>query len=104
VPPPAGIKPPTLWGTRARLGELFAGHDIDVTQQTFKFRYESPEQWLHVFRTYYGPTHKAFAALGAEKSGALEAEILDLLGRSNVGGSGTLIIPSDYLEAVITKR
>jgi SAM-dependent methyltransferase len=102
MPPPAGIKPPTLWGTAARLRELFPGHEINISDQTFTFRYESPEHWLHVFRTYYGPTNRAFAALDAEKAAALEADILDLLERSNWDGRDSLTIPGSYIEAVIT--
>lgn len=104
VPAPAGIKPPTLWGTEGRLGELFAGHDIAASRQVFMFRYKSPEHWLEVFRRYYGPTNRAFASLDADKQSHLEAEILQLLERSNEGGKGTLKIPGEYLEVVITKR
>jgi ubiquinone/menaquinone biosynthesis C-methylase UbiE len=103
TPPPAGIKPPTLWGTASRLGELFQEHEINTSEQAFTFRYESPEHWLQVFRTYYGPTNRAFAALDAENAAALEADILDLLEKSNWGGSGSLVIPGNYLEVVITK-
>jgi SAM-dependent methyltransferase len=103
TPPSPGIKPPTLWGTPARLGELFQGHEINSSVQTFTFRYASPEHWLDVFRTCYGPTNRAFAALDAEKAAALEADILDLLEKSNWGGGGSLIIPGNYLEVVITK-
>ena len=104
MPPPAGIRPPTLWGTEPRLRDLFPGHGIDSSAQTFTFRYKSPEHWLDVFRTYYGPTNRAFASLDAEKQSVLEADILDLLNTSNRGGSKTLIIPGEYLEVVITKR
>ena len=103
TPPPPGIKPPTLWGTPTRLGELFPGHGIDTSVQTFAFRFESPEHWLDVFRTCYGPTNRAFAALDAEKATVLEADILDLLERSNWGRNGSLIAPSEYLEVVITR-
>jgi SAM-dependent methyltransferase len=103
APPPAGIKAPTLWGTAARLAELFPGHEINTSVRTFTFRYESPEHWLHVFRTSYGPMNRAFAALDAEKATALEADILDLLEKSNWGGSATLIIPGEYLEVVVTR-
>jgi ubiquinone/menaquinone biosynthesis C-methylase UbiE len=103
TPPPAGLKPPTLWGTAARLRELFPGHEINTSVQTFTFRYESPERWLHVFRSYYGPVNRAFAALDAEQAAALEANILDLLERSNWGGNVSLIIPGEYLEVVITR-
>ena len=103
TPPPAGIKPPTLWGTAARLEELFPGHEINITEETFTFRYKSPEHWLDVFRKYYGPTNRAFAALDAEKAAALEADILDLLEKSNWARNGSLVVPSTYLEVVITK-
>jgi hypothetical protein len=67
VPPPAGIKSPALWGTVARLEELFPGHQVKASKQIFNFRYKSPSHWLGIFKTYYGPTHRAFAALDATK-------------------------------------
>jgi len=103
VPPPAGVKSPALWGTEARLAELFPGHQVKATKQIFHFRYRSPEHWLDIFKTYYGPTNRAFAALDATKQAALQVDILDLLNRLNRGGKDTLIVPSEYLEAVVTK-
>jgi ubiquinone/menaquinone biosynthesis C-methylase UbiE len=103
APPPSGIKPATLWGTAARLEELFQGHHISITEQAFTFRYQSPEHWLHVFRSFYGPTNRAFAALDADHSAALEADILDLLEKSNWGGCDSLVVPGNYLEVVITR-
>ena len=103
VPPPAGVKSPALWGTEARLGELFPGHDVKASKQVFNFRYKSPAHWLEIFKTYYGPTNRAFAALDAEKGAALEADIMALLVQMNRGGGGTLIVPSEYLEVVVTK-
>ena len=103
VPPPAGVKSPALWGTVARLEELFPGHQVKASKQTFNFRYKSPSHWLGIFKTYYGPTHRAFAALDATKQTALEADLLALLAEMNRGGKDTLIVPSEYLEAVITK-
>jgi ubiquinone/menaquinone biosynthesis C-methylase UbiE len=104
VPPPAGVKSPALWGTEARLQELFAGHDIKATRQIFNFRYRSAEHWLEIFKTYYGPTNRAFAALDAGKQAGLQSDIMELLGRMNRGGKDTLIVPSEYLEIVVTKR
>jgi ubiquinone/menaquinone biosynthesis C-methylase UbiE len=103
LPPPAGLKPPSLWGTEARLQELFPDAKIKATKQIFNFRYRSAAHWLEVFKTYYGPTHKAFLALDGEKAKALEADITELLHRLNRGGSTSLIVPSEYLEAVITR-
>jgi hypothetical protein len=91
-------------GTAARLHGLFAGHQIEASKQIFNFRYKSPDHWLEIFRTYYGPTNRAFAALDATKQAALEADIVELLERMNSGGKDTLIVPSEYLEAVVTTR
>ncbi len=104
VPPPAGVRSPALWGTQARLVELFPGHEVKTSVQIFNFRYKSPEHWLDVFKTYYGPTNRAFAALDGGRQMALESDLMDLLNRMNRGGPDTLIVPSEYLEAVITKR
>lgn len=103
VPPPAGLASPALWGTEARLRELFPECRVQVAKQIFNFRYESPSHWLQVFKTYYGPTNRALAGLDAAGQAALEADILALLERLNRGGSETLIVPSEYLEIVITK-
>ena len=103
APPPPGLSSPALWGTEARLAELFAGCALSVTPQTFVFRYESPAHWVDVFKTCYGPMKRAFASLDPKKGSALEADILDLLAASNRGGADTLIIPGEYIEAVITK-
>lgn len=102
VKPPAGLRPPPLWGTEARLAELFPGHRVQASVQVFNFRYRSAAHWLDVFRTWYGPTNRAFAALDEAGQAALEADILALLERMNRGGAGSLIVPSEYLEAVIT--
>ena len=103
VPPPAGLKPPALWGTEARLKELFPGHAVKASRQIFNFRYKSPEHWVEYFKTYYGPTNRAFLALDAAGQAALEADLMTLLHQLNRGGTRGLIVPSEYLEIVITK-
>lgn len=103
VAPPAGIKSPALWGTEDRLAELFPGHQLMATRQFFNFRYRSAAHFLEVFRAYYGPMHRAFASLDAEKQAALQTDILDLLESAKCKSSSTLLVPSEYLEAVIIK-
>ena len=104
VPPPAGVKSPALWGTRARLNEMFAGADVDAQPRMFVFRYKSPEHFLDVFRTYYGPMHKAFGALDAERQKALAADLIALVGEFNRADDGSMAVHSEYLEVLITKR
>ena len=104
VPPPAGIKSPALWGTEPRLAELFPGHEVKAQKQIFNFRYKSAGHWLEIFKAYYGPMNRAFAALDAGKQAALQADVVELLARMNRGGKETLIVPGEYLEVVVTKR
>jgi SAM-dependent methyltransferase len=106
LPPPAGLKSPALWGTEPHIVALFGAQAIDIrtTRKHFNFRYRSPAHWVQVFRDYYGPTHKAFAALDSEQQKSFEADIVALLERLNVDGSRSLVVPGEYLEVVITKR
>ena len=105
LPPPAGLQSPALWGTEPYMVQLFGPHaaDIRCARKTFNFRYASTAHWLQIFRDYYGPTHKAFAALDADKQKSLAADITELLKRMNVGGAGALVVPSEYLEVVVVK-
>jgi len=105
VPPPAGAPSPALWGTPARLETLFgAAGEVQLAERTFAFRYRSPAHWLEVFRTWYGPVLKAFAALPPEGQAALAADLLALVGRTNVAVDGTVVIPGAYLEVVVVRR
>ena len=106
VPPPAGLASPLLWGTEAYLDELFgaAAAGISTAQRKFVFRYASPAHMLQVFRDFYGPVHKAFGALDADGQAALEQDIVALLERCNTAGNASLVLPCEYLEAVIVKR
>jgi len=106
LPPPAGAKSPALWGTRARLDELFGAHaaSIKSAQRNFVFRYRSPGHWLEVFKTYYGPMLKAFAALAPSAQSALEQDLVNLIGQFNRSGDGSLVMPSEYLEVVVTRN
>ena len=106
VPPPPGLVSPAKWGTADYLQQLFGTRaaDIRTTPRDFTFRYRSPEHWLEVFRTWYGPTLKAFAALPPAGQAALEDDILALLAEFNVSGDTTLVAPAEYLEVVVTVR
>ncbi|MGE4449832.1 class I SAM-dependent methyltransferase [Castellaniella sp.] len=104
APPAPGLRPPTRWGSEDALRQLFPGHALEIRPRSFMFRYRSPEHWLEVFEACYGPTHKVFAALALDRRDALAREVLDLLRRHDRGGDGPLVVPGEYLEAVITTR
>ncbi len=106
LPPPAGVKSPALWGTNARLTELFgpAAASIAIKERDFVFRYKSAQHWLDVFRTYYGPVLKAFEALPAQTQTTLAADLIALVGQFNRSGDNSMAVPSAYLEIVVTRR
>jgi SAM-dependent methyltransferase len=106
IPPAAGVPSPALWGTRARLDELFAGsaQQIRITRREFTFRYRSPMHWIEVFRAYYGPMNRTFSALDAGKQAAFTQDLLMLMEHGNRSGDHTLVLPSEYLEVVIERK
>lgn len=106
VPPPAGVLPPSRWGVEEHLHAMFDPHGVDiaVTARQFNFRYRSAAHFIEVFRTWYGPVHKAFGALPADRASALEADLTTLLNGLNRGGDKSLVVPSEYLEVVVRKH
>jgi ubiquinone/menaquinone biosynthesis C-methylase UbiE len=104
LPPPAGVKSPLLWGTRARIAEMFDADasSIRAEPRNFVFRYRSAGHWLEIFKSYYGPTLKAFAALDPAAQAALARDLIALVGRFNRSGDGSMVVPSEYLQIVIT--
>lgn len=103
VPPPAGVASPAAWGSETRLVELFGplASNIQTQRKQFIFRDYSAQSWIDTFRAYYGPVLKAFNALDAAGQEALNTAMLELLGRYNRAGAGSLVVPGDYLEIVI---
>ena len=106
VPPPAGISPPTLWGTDGHVRELLGhgAHDIWARRREFVFRFDTPQHFTTFFREQYGPTLKAFAALDESGQNALAAHIDDLVRRFDRNtGEGPCAIVAEYLEVVATR-
>jgi SAM-dependent methyltransferase len=105
VASPPGTRSPALWGSEPYIVELFGpqASELRCVRRHFNFRYRSAAHWIEVFRSFYGPTHKAFGALDAARQSQLSAAIIELLGRRNVAGVDSLVVPGEYLEIVITK-
>lgn len=106
LPPPAGLKSPSVWGTPAWVEATFApaAATLSAVPRHFNFRYRSPQHFLDIFRAYYGPMLKTFEALGDADQKSLSREILDLIAGQNISGDKTVVVPSEYLEVIVTKR
>ena len=107
VPPPAGVQSPLLWSTAAHLRELFGDGiaSLDVTERDFTFRFRSPGDFVEFFRTRYGPTLKAFAALEDDDArAALEHDLVELVRSFDRLGGDAVAIPSTYTEAIAITR
>jgi ubiquinone/menaquinone biosynthesis C-methylase UbiE len=104
MPPAPGMKSPAFWGNRAHIETMFGNVGVIKSEtRDFMMRYRSADHWLHIFRNYYGPVLKTFAALDETGKAGLEADIRALIAEFNVAKDGTAVIRSEYLEVVVTK-
>ena len=105
IAPPAGVASPMLWGTDAHLRSLFGAGitSLEMHERTFTFRFSSPEEFVSVFRRWYGPTDRAFAALDDDGKQALEADLVALARAHDRLGDGATAIPSTYTEAIAVR-
>ena len=106
LPPPAGAQSPSLWGVESHLRDLFGERaaKIEIQHRIFNFRYRSAAHFIEVFRTWYGPVRKAFESLPAAGAQALERDVTELLERLNRAAPKSLVVPSEYLEVIVTRR
>lgn len=105
VPPPAGVASPALWGTESRLSELFGAASARTRSRRLPMvlRFASPLAWVDEWRELYGPVRMAFKAVGPAGEAALEADLVDLVGRFNQSGDETMVVASEYLETVVVR-
>jgi ubiquinone/menaquinone biosynthesis C-methylase UbiE len=102
APPPAGVRPPTLWGTPERLAELF-GDRVEwtsLTRRDYVFRYHSPAHYSEWFREFYGPITRLAGTLSGADLERFADDLADIARQFNRADDGTVAAPSEYLEAV----
>src|SRR4051794_31058892 len=106
LPPAPGLQPPVAWGDDLYLDTLFGrvAARRESHRRTAVFRFRSAEENVDFFRTYYGPTLRAFEALDPGRREALRADLLALARTyDRNGGTGPVAIAADYLETVIVR-
>lgn len=101
---PNPLPSPARWGTAEHLYQLFgpAAQDMSIASRHFNFHYTSVAGWLENFKAVYGPVKNAFAVLDADGQAALQEDFLALLHELNVANDGTMKVPGEYLQVVIT--
>ncbi len=102
VPPPPGLASPFAWGTEQGLRGLLGDgiESLAVNERTYTFRFTSAEEFVNFFRTWYGPTLTAFAALDDAGRAELEQALVDLARRHDRLGDGALAVDATYAEAI----
>lgn len=106
MPPPAGLASPLMWGNADHVRQLFGADAAQarIEKKVFNFRYASASHFVHVFRDYYGPLNRAFAALPPAAGSALEQDLLAMIDRFNTAGADSLVAPAEYLEIVMIRE
>jgi SAM-dependent methyltransferase len=106
VPPPAHLPPPVMWGVEDKVRERFSSGiaelEVKPVKVAMKFPFPVPGTVEH-FRTYFGPTQRAFAALDPAGQAALRADLEAMWAQHNRATDGTTHVESEYLE-VVAKR
>ncbi len=107
VTPPASMPSPLLWGdeatVRTRLGDGVSKIDFERHSIVFTFPFGVAET-IEYWREFYGPTHKAFAALDAEGQAALRRDLENLWAENNLATDGTTRVESEYLQITAVRR
>lgn len=105
LPSPDGVYPATQWGSESWLNDAFSpsAEVIKMNLKNFNFRYRSAEHFIDYFRCWYGPLHCAFNALDRENQLSLEQDIVTTIDLFNIATDGSMVVPSEYAEIIITK-
>ena len=106
VPPPPGMPSVLLWGdpdaVRERLGKGTAELRFERRPMVLAFPC-SPEETVRLFRTWYGPTARAFAALDEERQQELYDDLVRLWAGHNTAGRDATRVESEFLEVVAVR-
>lgn len=104
VPPSPLMASPVKWGDEETARERFTDgiSRLRLSRYLYPFKYPFPPSGVvELFRTCYGPTVKAFAALDAQKQEALREDLENLWASANISEDKTAtLVMSEYLEVI----
>lgn len=109
-PPPEGFVSPMTWGMEDHIVDRFtqAGvpkENISMTKDTYYFAHpdKSPEEFIDLFESYYGPTMNAVDA--ADKNGKkqeLHDQLVALANSHNKSKEAGTFIPATFMRVTVT--
>jgi SAM-dependent methyltransferase len=101
---PLEVPSPLAWGTEERLRELLGtSARLDISRRQFIFRFRSGDDYFETFRAYYGPLLRVWNGLDPPGRESLRTQLVALAEDANRATVGSLAVPSDYLEVVVTR-
>ena len=106
LPPPAGVPSVLLWGDQRVVEERFGAGvtEIRFERRPMVFDYPfGPEQTVDLFRTWYGPTVRAFAALDEQGRRGYFTDLVKLWTEANTAGPEATRVESEYLAVIATR-
>ena len=106
VPPPPSMPSPVLWGDEQKVRERLSDgvSDLQLTPRMCAFNFKfSPAEVVEFFRSYYGPTQRAFATLDEAGQKALREDLVQLWSDNNQAKDGSTHVEGEYLEVVATR-
>ena len=106
VPPPPGVQPPPKWGTEELMQQLLGPgtSEIRTERRLSHWYFLSPEHAVEVFKSYFGPTQRAFQVLDPAGQETLQKELLEMFSSANKAKDGTLYVTSEYLQVLATRK
>jgi SAM-dependent methyltransferase len=102
---PSHREPAVIWGTEEWISECFAGEveTIAMTRREVRFRYRSLDDWFTQHNRYFGPLMALREDLEPSTNAALDEALTALIERFNTSRGPDLVLPSQYLEVVMTR-
>jgi SAM-dependent methyltransferase len=106
VAPPPNMPSPLLWGDKATVRERFGSEVSEIKFEprlislTFPF---GVKETIEYWRQFYGPTHKAFAALDETGQAALRADMEKLWAENNLADDGSTHIKAEYMQVTAAR-
>ena len=100
APPPEGLASPLRWGTEEGVRELLGDgvREIEFRKNSGYAYYRSVDHALDLFRTYFGPTIRAYSVVGEQGADALRDDLAAVFEKHNTADDGSVAMETRYMQ------